>query len=265
MSRTDPTFQVAFLFHDDIDLLTRILPRSLAAFTAGTRESFEVVLHCDGTPPDVFAQLPRLATEWGVDELRWHRRHRHVASGDPSNNGHRRLFTTRSPYLIVLEADVVAYRTETTFDPLHATRQLFERHRDVPVLSTVADSWQWAWRLTDLGAPVEAGVRSTNRLSTHFIAYAMDRFVPAATSFGAFDLDVFIDREDLSYNWEDLVSHVATTGGRRIAFADGWPLNVYHCDRKIVPASMHHTRDRSVRLGVLDELEAKYAPSGVTA
>jgi hypothetical protein len=264
MRRADPMFQIAFLFHDDVELLSRVLPRCLTTLTAGTRESYEVVLHCDGTPPDVFAQLPALAARWGVDELRWRRHARHMASGDPSNNGHRRLFTTRSPYLIVLEADVVAYRTEASFDPLTAIRQLFERHADVPVLSTVGDHWQWSWRLDDLGEPVEAGVRSTNRLSAHFIAYAMDRFLPVAARFGAFDLDVFIDREDLSYNWEDLVSHVGTTGGRRIAFADGWPLHVYHCDRKIDPGSMHHTRNRTIRINVLDELDAKYVPQSVT-
>ena len=265
MNRTDPTFQIAFLFHDNLELLARVLPRCLDALTADTTESYEVILHCDGTPPEIASKLPALAGQWGVDEIRYRRRARFVSSGDPSTNGHRRLFITRSPYLIVIEGDVVAFRTEASFDPLQQIRRLFERHDDVPILCTVADSWQWTWKLIDLGTPIEPGVRSTNRVSGHFCAYAMDRFMPVAASFGAFDLDLFIDRDDLSYNWEDLVSHIGTTGGRRIAFPDGWPLQVFHCDRKIDSDSMYHTHDPQIRMSVLDELEAQFAPKPVVS
>jgi len=123
-------------------------------------------------------------------------------------------------------------RDDDSFDVLAACRQLFERHPDVPVLSKVNDYDTWSWKLADRGPPIEPGVRSVNRLSTHFIAYDVARFVPVAERFGGFDLDVFIDRLDLSYNWEDLVSHVGVTGDRRIAFPEPWPLDVYHCDRK---------------------------------
>src|SRR5581483_5044767 len=167
-------------------------------------------------------------------------------------------FPCRSPYLIVIEDDVVAYLTEPSFDVLAACRTLFERHPDVPVLSTVDDSYQWSWRLEDRGEPVEPGVRSVNRLSTHLIAYDVDRFSGPARRFGGFDLDVFIDRDDLSYNWEDLVSHVGTTGGRRIAFPDSWPLRVYHCDRKRESGSIWHTQDPRVKAEVLAELNARY-------
>lgn len=256
--RTDPDFQIAFLFHDNLELLSRVLPRCVNALTVGTIESYEIVLHCDGTPPDVVAQLPDFAEQHGVDEIRYRRRARFVSSGDPSTNGHRRLFTTRSPYLVVIEGDVVAYRTEASFDALHRIRRFFECHADVPVLCTVADTWQWSWKLADRGEPIEPGVRSVNRVSGHFCAYAMDRFMPVAERFGAFDLDVFIDRDDLSYNWEDLTTHVGTTGGRRIAFPDGWPLHVFHCDRKVNPDSMYHTHDPGIRMAVLEELEAKF-------
>jgi hypothetical protein len=265
VSRTDPTFQIAFLFHDNLDLLARVLPRCLDALCRGTNESYEVVLHCDGTPSDVVARLPALVAQWGVDEMRYRRRARFVSSGDPGTNGHRRLFTTRSPYLIIIEADVVAYRTEASFDPLRQIRRVFEQHADVPVLCTVADSWQWSWKLSDLGEPIEPGVRSVNRVSGHLCAYAMDRFMPVAETFGAFDLDVFIDRDDFSYNWEDLTSHVGTSGGRRIAFPDGWPLHVFHCDRKVSPDSMYHTHDPGIRMAVLDELEAQFGAKAVGA
>ncbi|WP_199847856.1 glycosyltransferase family A protein [Streptomyces dysideae] len=254
----EPAFRIAFLFHTNLDLLSQTLPRCLEALTAGTQESFEVVLHCDGTPPQTVAQLaPRLA-QWGVDEVRVRRRDRFVASGDGSNNGHRRLFDQRSPYLIVIEDDVVMYRTDPSFDALSACRRLFEKHPRVPVLSKVSDHHQWSWKLEDAGDELEPGVRSVNRLSTHFIAYDLRRFTPIADRFGGFDLDVFIDRDDLSYNWEDLVSHVGTTGERHIAFPEGWPLEVFHCDRKVAPGSMYHTQDPRLKAQVLAELEQRF-------
>jgi hypothetical protein len=260
---SDPIFRIAFLFHRHLDLFRVTLPRCLEALTDRTSERFEVVLHCDGTPDDVLAQLWELAAATGVDEVRVHRRDRFVASGDPSNNGHRRLFDGRSRYLLAVEDDVVMYRTDRSFDVLAACRNLFERHSDLVVLSKVNDYSNWSWRLADLGEPIANGVRSTNRLSTHFIAYDLQRFVPVAERFGGFDLDVFIDRSDHSYNWEDLVSHVGTTGGRRIGFAEGWPIDVFHCDRKVEPGSMYHTQEPAVKAAVLAELERSYRPTEV--
>jgi hypothetical protein len=253
-----PSFRIAFLFHADVALLRTTLPRCLEALTRGTAQTYEVVLHCDGTSPEAVAELASSCGVWGVDELVVRRRDRHVASGDPSNNGHRRLFDSRARYVVVVEDDVVMYRTESTFDVLSACRSLFERHPGVPVVSKVDDHAQWSWKLRDQGPEIEAGVRSVNRLSTHFVAYDTHRFTCVAERFGAFDLDVFVDREDFSYNWEDLVSHVATSGGRRIAFPQAWPLDVFHCDRKVAPDSMYHTQDPRTKASVLAELEQRY-------
>ena len=68
-----PMFRIAFLFHSELDLLKTTLPRCLDALTAGTSQSFEVVLRADGTPDEVAEQLPALLNTWGVDEL--HLRH----------------------------------------------------------------------------------------------------------------------------------------------------------------------------------------------
>lgn len=260
-----PTWRIAFLFHSDLALLSTTLPRCLEALTGSTSESYEVVLLCDGTPAHVATRLPDFMAQWGVDELRVRERTRHVASGDPSNNGHRRLLAPPTPYLVVIEDDVVMYRTDPSFDALSACRALFQQHEDVPVLSKVNDYENWSWRLTDLGPEIEPGVRSVNRLSTHFIAYDVERFLSAASRFGAFELDLFIDRPDKSYNWEDLVSHVGTTGSRRIAFPESWPLDVFHCDRKIEEGSMYHTQRPEVKKEVLAELEARYRGAEVTA
>ncbi|MGL5864343.1 MAG: hypothetical protein ACRCYX_00535 [Dermatophilaceae bacterium] len=250
----DPLFQLVILFHADLPVLERTLPRFLDALTAGTRQTYEVVLHCDGTPVEVARELLDRQERWGVDEIRFRSRQRFTASGDRSNNGHRRLFGGRSRYVVVVEDDVLVERIDASFDPLTAWRDLFEAHTEIVAACAMADHGDWAWALDDVAPPVAPGLRSVNRVATHLVAYDRTRFLPAAARFGAFDLDVFVDREDLSYNWEDLVSHVGTTGGRRIASPEGWPLRAYHCDRKIAAGSMHNTQDTRVKQAVLDHL-----------
>lgn len=258
----EPDFTIACLFHSDLGLLRSTLARSLNALTAGTEQSFDVVLHCDGAPPEVARTLAVAQDELGVRELRLRARTGPLASGDPSNNGHRRLVDAPTRYAVVFEDDVAMYRTEPAFDVLGAIRGVFERHPDVPVLCSVADSEQWAWKLEELGEPIEDGVSSVNRVATHFIAYDLERFRQAAERFGAFDLDVFVDREDVSYNWEDLVSHVGVTGGRRIAFPRSWPFHVFHCDRKVAPGSMHNTQNPNVKREVFEAIDASFSMQG---
>jgi hypothetical protein len=85
----------------------------------------------------------------------------------------------------------------------------------------------------------------------------------ASDSFGVHNLDLFIDRNDWSYNWEDFVSHVGTTGGNMILFPQAWPLRVFHCDEKIAPGSMFNTQDILVKTSVLDALDSRFG-SGET-
>jgi len=250
----DPLFRLVFLFHDDLAVLEQTLPACVHALTDGTRQTFEVVVHGDATPVSAARELLSRQAEWGVDEVRFRTRQRFVASGDRSNNGHRRLFGGRSRYLIVVEDDVLVERVEQSFDPLTALRELFEGLHEVVAVCAMTDHGDWAWHLEDVGPPLADGVRSVNRVATHLIAYDRARFLPVAARFGAFNLDVFVDRHDLSYNWEDLVSHVGTTGGRRIAWPEGWPLRTYHCDRKVAQGSMHNTQDTRVKQAVLDHL-----------
>lgn len=258
MSVPGPVFRIVCLFNQHFDVLERTLPRCLDALTTATRETFEVVLHCDGTADDVATRVLASRHGWGVDEVRVRARQQYIASGDPSNNGHQRLFDGRSRYLVVLEDDVWMTVADGGFDVLRAIRELFERHEDVPVMCKVDDHDVWAWKLADVGDPIEPGVRSVNRVATHFIAYDLHRFIPPAQRFGAFERDVFIDRDDLSYNWEDLVSHVGTTGSRRIAWPASWPLRVFHCDRKVSNGSMYNTQNPAVKHAVIDDLEARF-------
>lgn len=259
---SDASFRIACLFHQNAELLALTFPRCVEALTGSTAESYEVLLHCDGTPEPMLDEVARREEFSAADEIRFRRRYRFVANGDASNNGHRRLFGGRSRYLIVFEDDVVMYRSDPHFDVLAACRALFERYADVAVICKLDDYDVWAWCLTDVGEQLEPGVRSVNRVATHFIAYDLHRFLPAAQRFGAFELDVFIDRDDLSYNWEDLVSHVGTTGGRRIAFPEAWPLHVFHCDRKIADGSMYNSQNPLIKRAVFDDLEARFGQGG---
>jgi hypothetical protein len=247
---------IAFLFHRHLEVFARTLPGCLSALTGSTQESFEVILHCDGTPPEVARELVLRQNEWSIDEIRLRSRSRQVASGDASNNGHRRVFGSDARYAIVIEDDVWMHRRDKRFDVLRAVRELFEANPEIVVICLLSDHEVWAWKLEDVGEEFQPGVRSVNRVATHFIAYELERFLPAARRFGAFELDVFIDRDDLSYNWEDVVSHVGTTGGRRIAWPEPWPLNVFHCDRKVAEGSMYNTQDPKVKHEVIDVLEA---------
>lgn len=255
-------FRVVCLFHRHIDVLQRALPTCVRALTEGTRQDVELTLHCDGTQPDVAAQVIARQTEWHLDEVRIRRREHEIASGDASNSGHRRLFGGRERYLVVVEDDVWMYRSDPSFDVLTESLRLFQACPDVTAICKLDDHDAWAWKLADAGPSLAPGVRSVNRVATHFIIYDLARFLPAAERFGAFDLDVFIDRDDFSYNWEDLVSHVATTGGRCIAWPERWPLHVYHCDRKTTAGSMYNTQDPQVKNAVIDELTERF-PSAV--
>lgn len=256
-----PAFTILFVFHKDIDLLEKTLPQTLAALTQNTAVSYEVILVADGTDLSMIERLVPRLENWGVDELRFRRRERFVASGAGSNNAHMHQFKATVPYLIHLEDDILVFNNDPSFDVLRAAIELFERHHNIPVIFKMNDYESWSWKLSDVSAELEPGVRSVNRVSTHFIIYHSARFYAVSKGFGAFDSDVFIDRDDLSYNWEDLVSHVGTTGGRAIAFPEAWPLVALHCDRKIAPGSMYNTQDVSVKLEICNEYLRRYLAS----
>lgn len=261
----DPAFRIVFVFHNDLELFSETAPRCLDALTSPTREQHEIVVYCDGTSPGTLRQLFDVTAGWGVDEVVVRHRGRYLASGAPGNNSHRRLFPTRSTYLCVIEDDVVIYKTDVSFDALGAIRETFVREPESVALFRVDDHENWAWPLADVAPPTAAGDRVVNRVATHFICYDTRRFTPVADALGAFRLDTFVDRDDWSYNWEDLVSHVGTTGGRKILFTETWPLQVFHCDEKVAPGSMYHTQDPAVKLAVFRHVDSRYGATGANA
>jgi hypothetical protein len=241
-------FTLACAFHDTDRLLALTLPRAIRALTVPTRHEFEVVLVADRSSEEVVARLlPRLA-DFGVDELRFRRGARAAFSGAPSNNFHGHHFAQRNPYLITFTDDTFIEKEDEGFDVLDAVAADFRSLPDVPLLSKVHDHEEWDHPLVDVGAPIAPGIRSVNRVVDQLIAYDTRRFGPVARRFGAFERDAFTSVEGFEYQWENLAGHVGTTGGRRIACPESWPLRVRHCDLRVTPGSMHGTQDEDVKI-----------------
>lgn len=235
----DPDFHIVLLFHRDIELFRLTAARCVDALTNGTVEEFELTIYCDGTPPAMMGEVIDLGESLGVDQVVHRHRRRAVAAGAPGNNAHRRLFPTRNRFLLAIEDDVTMYRTSGEFDVLHSIRRLFADDASAVVMTKIDDHHKWSWPLVELGRDGLTEVAQVNRVATHFICYETERFCRDAARFGAWSSDLFVDRSDWSYNWEDLVSHMCTTGDRKILFPKSWPLAVYHCDDKISPGSMY--------------------------
>lgn len=247
-------FTLLCTFHNSARLLEKTLPLAMRSLTQPTRHEFEVIVVADGSSEDtVRALVPRLK-DLGVDELRYRRRDRHVFSGVPSNNLHPNHLKATSPYVVSFTDDAFIWKSDEDFDVLDAATRLFEAHRQVVVVSKVDDNDEWVVPLSDVGPEIEPGIRSVNRVVDHLIVYDTSRFVPVAYRFGAWDREIYVDRDDFQYQWEDLVSHVATTGDRKIAYAASWPLRVFHCDLRVAPGSMYCTQDEDVKLGCFDRL-----------
>jgi hypothetical protein len=241
-------FTLACAFHSTSRLLEQTLPLAVRALTVPTCHAFEVVLVADRSSDDVVAKLlPRLA-DLGVDELRFRRTRRHAFSGAPSNNFHGNHFIATNPYLITFTDDTFVCKTDPEFDVLDATAKLFEQHPEVVIVSKVDDHDEWDRPLVDLGPEIEPGVRSVSRAVDQLIAYDTERFGPIARRFGAFTRDTFVSHAGFEYQWENMVSHAGTTGGRKIAYPERWPLRVRHADLRLERGSMHGTQDEDVKL-----------------
>lgn len=247
-------FTLACAFHDTPRLLEKTLPRAVAALTRPTRHDFEVLLVAERSTVEVTRDLlPRLA-EFGVDELRFRRTDRNAFSGAPSNNFHGHHFTTTSPYLVTFTDDTFIQKTDPSFDVLDAIAGTFQRHPELVLLSKVDDHDEWDWPLVDVGPDIEPGTRSVNRVVDQLIAYDTARFAPVARRFGAWERDTFVSQKGFEYQWENLASHVGTSGGRKIGYPQGWPLQVRHSDLRNQPGSMHGTQDEDVKLACFRRL-----------
>ncbi|MUL41442.1 hypothetical protein FZ103_09690 [Streptomonospora sp. PA3] len=247
-------FTLACAFHNTSRLLERTLPLAIRTLTRPTRHEFEVVLVADRSSDTTVADLlPRLR-DLGVDELRFRRTARLAFDGAPSNNFHGHHFTTTKPYLISFTDDTFMLKTEDEFDVLDAVERIFTRHPEVPLISKVDDHDEWDAPLVDIGSEIEPGVRSVNRAVDQLIMYDTARFAGPAARLGAWHPETFVGHPGFEYQWENLASHVGTTGGRRIAYPESWPLRVRHSDLRNQPGSMHGTQDEDVKIKCFERL-----------
>lgn len=252
-----PDFTIAYLIHSDLPLLDRVIPTTLDALCATTTRSYDLLLVIDGAESAPVDQImERAHMEWGFDEVRVRWRTRHRASGDKTNNIHTHLITDKTRFLVSVEGDVAAFRTEREVDVLDWIARTFDSCPDLAIAQRLDDHDCWQWQLEDAGPPISEGIRSVNRVASHFLAYDVHRFRDTIGMAGI-PGDQFFDDGERWFNYEDWLSHTfARPRGPGIGYLDELPLRIYHCDRKIEPGSAHYRRDLATRLEVFEQRKA---------
>lgn len=252
----DVNFTVSFLCHDATDLLEELIPHNMDVLCGNTSESYDVILTVDGAESTNLDRFLSIAKSCRIDEVRYRYRGRNCADGDPSNNGHLHLFSDKTPYLMTLEGDVVIFKTDPSFDILGAFRRLFQQHGNLCLATRIDDHDCWVWKLEDSGPPFEQGVRSVNRVASHFLVYDTARCRRRFNDKEGLSTRLFHDNQDGWYNYEDFLSHTFShPEGPGIAHVDRFPIKVFHCDEKIAPGSVYYTKDLRVKSARFSELK----------
>jgi hypothetical protein len=254
-----PPFTIAYLVHSDVPLLRRTVPATLNALCRNTKHEYDLVLVVDGAESATIDEIQALAHDtWGFDEVRVRWRDRHRASGDQANNIHTHLSLTKSRFLITVEGDVTAFRTDTSTDVLDTIVSTFDACPGLALAQRIDDHECWQWALEDVGVPLMPGVRSVNRVSSHFLIYDTARARQVIETAGGIPGDAFHDDGAHWFNYEDWLSHTfAQPQGPGIGYLDRLPLHVYHCDEKTSPGSAHYRRDLATRLAVFERRAAE--------
>ena len=250
-----PDFTIAYLVHGDVPLLDRVIPTTLDALCGNTSRSFDLVLVIDGaeTAP-VTEILERAHSRWGFDEVRIRWRDRHRAAGDQANNVHCHFVSDKSRFLITIEGDVVAFPIRRGVDVLDEIARTFDQCPELALAQRIDDHDCWQWQLADVGPRLAPGVRSVNRVSSHFLIYETTRARAVMSQAGGIPGDRFYDDGNRWFNYEDWLSTTfAQPQGPGIGYLEDLPLRVYHCDRKVAPGSAHYRRDLPTRLAVFQE------------
>jgi hypothetical protein len=258
-----PEFTIAYLVHGDLPVLDKVIPTSLAALCDTTRHSYDLLLVIDGAETAPVDELvDRAHHRWGFDEVRLRWRSRHRAAGDKTNNIHTHLFSDKSRFLITIEGDVAVFR-DRDIDVLDHIAATFDRLPQLAVAQRIDDHDCWQWPLATAGPPLGPGVRSVNRVSSHFLIYDTARTRARIDATGGLPGDRFHDDGQTWFNYEDWLSQTfAAPTGPGIGFLDDIPLKVFHCDRKIEPGSAHYRRDLATRLAVFDQRQAETQVTG---
>lgn len=249
-------FTIAFIGHGEFDLMRKTIPLNIRSLTSNTKERFQTLLILDGAEKYSYKDFSDEMFGIGIDEIRVRSRARNVASGDPSNNGHYHLLSDRTPYLISLESDIALFNTSETFDVLLELKMLFQRHEELAVATRMDDHSCWVWKQEEVGSEFEDGIKSVNRVSSHFLAYDVER---ARKVLGRVPIDTFHDTKNDWFNYEDLISErFARPQGTGIAYLDSFPIRCFHCDEKEYSGSPFYTKDSKRKMQIFDDLQCKY-------
>lgn len=248
-------FTIAFILHSEFELITRTVPHNIRQLTESTDEDFDIVMVVDGFKEEEALKMLKAASSWGVDEVRFRKRNRNCATGDPSNNGHYHLLSDKTQYLVSFEGDVALFKHKKSLDVLKAFKGLFQRHPELVLATKMSDHACWKWKLRKVGPEIEPGIWSVNRVASHFLVYNMYNYRRIVKP----KHDIFHEHKGEYYNYEDFLSHQFRYPlGYGIAYMDELPISVFHCDRKIAPDSEFYRRDLREKIKIFCDLEEQF-------
>lgn len=250
-------FTIAFICGGGYEYFHKILENNIRVLCDNTNESFDLVLFLDGFENYDYEPYIKLAQKHKFNEIILRSRKSNCANGDPSNNAHKHIFSTKTKYLITFESDVAIFKTEKNFDILKKIRETFEANKNIYLLTKIDDFDCWKEKLIFDSKDLCAGVHSVNRVSSHFLVYDTFRceqvFKKNPDCF-----DNFYDTETKWYNYEDMLSNLfAKPKGPGIGFLHTFPIKVFHCDEKVHKDSVFYKKDAATKIRVFEKRKAE--------
>lgn len=247
----DYTFTVAFIASDGTyEYFEKTLKNNIEVLCSNTTESYDLVMFLDGLERIEYGRYIELAKECGIGEVRLRNRTINCASGDGANNPHMHLISEETKYLVTIEADIAVFKTKDC-DILRSIRELFEINPNLCVATRIDDYDCWQEKMCFLEHNIGQGLRSVNRVSSHFLVYDTKRCCQFVSSVGGWPLSGMYDTGNTWYNYEDRVGKTFRfPDGPGIGFIDSIPFKVYHCDEKIEVGSPFYKRDLETRLNM---------------
>ena len=147
----------------------------------------------------------------------------------------------------------MAFRTGAG-DVLDLLAASFDACPDLALATRIDDHDCWQWPLVEVAAPMAPGIRSVNRVASHFLVYDLPRATSVMWAGGGPPADRFHDSPESWFNYEDWLSQTfAAPGGPGIGYLDDLPIAVFHCDEKVAPGASMYRRDLVVRLRIFEQ------------
>ncbi|MGG3806091.1 hypothetical protein [Metabacillus fastidiosus] len=253
----DVKFKICFISHEDAEILTKTLFYNLKALVGTEHKyNYETIILSSDSSRENDLNILALAKQYQIDEVRIRNRKKSLKyKGDPSNESHMSILSTNADYLIVIESDVILFKKESDFDLLKEIYSFFERNKDVGIAYKMSDHECWNWKLEDVDRELEDGVRNVNRVASHFLIYNLKAFNRNLNKNG----NVFNNNYTEEFNYEDKISVESITQKKPIAFLEDWPIEVWHCDKKVSENSGYYTKDKELKMKMIDQFVSKFS------